>query len=89
MDVADRRRESLPPSLHPQLFFFFFIFCVCVVLTGTFFFSVCVCCGFSGSDLHGLGQPLPGQVGTQASDQRPADGRDGRRPAGRHHPGRR
>lgn len=41
------------------------------------------------ADLHGLGQPLPCQVRTQASDQGPTNRRHGRSAAGWDHPGRR
>lgn len=41
------------------------------------------------ADLHGLGQPLPRQVRTQASDQGPANRRHGRSAAGWDHTGRR
>lgn len=41
------------------------------------------------ADLHGLGQPLPCQVRTQASDQGPANGRHRWSAAGWDHPGRR
>ena len=41
--------------------------------------GVCLCLT---ADLHGLGQPLPRQVRTQASDQGPADRRRRRSAAG-------
>lgn len=41
------------------------------------------------ADLHGLGQPLPRQVRTQASNQGPANRRHGRSAAGWDHTGRR
>lgn len=40
------------------------------------------------ADLHGLGQPLPCQVRTQAPDQGPPNRRHGRSAAGWNHPGR-
>lgn len=57
------------------------------VLDGIFIFTwlvtercgVCLCLT---ADLHGLGQPLPCQVRTQASDQGPANRRHGRSAAG-------